>query len=70
MTRRYVAAKLQPGEALIINRNGESQIAEVREPGERTPCSFERIYFSRGNDADIIVCAKGNKMLANNTRRR
>ena len=45
--------ELQPGEALIINRNGESQIAEVREPGERTPCSFERIYFSRGNDADI-----------------
>ena len=45
--------ELQPGEALIINRNGEIQVTEVRAPGERTPCSFERIYFSRGNDADI-----------------
>lgn len=45
--------ELQPGEALIINRAGEATIEQVREAEKRTPCSFERIYFSRGNDADI-----------------
>ena len=45
--------ELQPGDALIITRNGEAKVESVRPAGDRTPCSFERIYFSRGNDADI-----------------
>ena len=45
--------ELQPGEALIVSRNGEASVTRVRPAGKRTPCSFERIYFSRGNDADI-----------------
>lgn len=45
--------ELHPGEALIVDREGNSRIEGIREAAERTPCSFERIYFSRGNDADI-----------------
>ncbi len=45
--------EITPGHALIIRKNGESNLKQVRKPGERTACSFERIYFSRGNDADI-----------------
>ena len=41
------------GSALIMRRNGTTTIEEIRQPGERKACSFERIYFSRGNDADI-----------------
>lgn len=41
------------GSALIMRRNGTTTIEEIRRPGERKACSFERIYFSRGNDADI-----------------
>ncbi|MCF0210797.1 MAG: class II glutamine amidotransferase [Bacteroidales bacterium] len=46
--------ELTPGCALIIRRDGT--IAEVRVKDEAQPakkCSFERIYFSRGTDADI-----------------
>ena len=45
--------ELQPGDALIIKRDGTSEVTAVRDSAEHTPCSFERIYFSRGNDADI-----------------
>ena len=45
--------ELQPGEGLIVKRDGTAEITQVRPAAERTPCSFERIYFSRGNDADI-----------------
>ena len=45
--------ELQPGEALLISKDGNASIKQVRAAAERTPCSFERIYFSRGNDADI-----------------
>ena len=45
--------ELKPGDALIIKRDGTSEITAVREPAKHRPCSFERIYFSRGNDADI-----------------
>ena len=41
------------GSALIMRRNGTTAIEEIRPQGERKACSFERIYFSRGNDADI-----------------
>jgi len=45
--------ELEPGEALLIGKDGTTQLKQVRPAGQRTPCSFERIYFSRGNDADI-----------------
>lgn len=45
--------EITPGHALIIKKNGKTSLKEVRKPGLKTSCSFERIYFSRGNDADI-----------------
>jgi amidophosphoribosyltransferase len=46
--------ELTPGCALIIKRNGEISEKRVKEsPNSPKKCSFERIYFSRGTDADI-----------------
>ena len=45
--------EIQPGYALIIRKDGSVSEELVREPQERRSCSFERIYFSRGNDKDI-----------------
>jgi amidophosphoribosyltransferase len=45
--------ELMPGQALIVDENGEIEIAQVLEPKERKACSFERIYFSRGSDEKI-----------------
>ena len=47
--------EIQPGHALIIKRDGTVSIPQVKQPGERKACSFERIYFSRGNDQDIYT---------------
>lgn len=48
--------ELQPGEAFIIRKNGETSLAQVRAAASRPrKCVFERIYFSRGNDADIYT---------------
>ena len=45
--------ELAPGNALIIKKDGTFSSKEIIEPLEKTSCSFERIYFSRGSDADI-----------------
>lgn len=45
--------ELEPGHAYIIKRDGRTSIKKVREPQQKLSCSFERIYFSRGNDQDI-----------------
>ena len=45
--------EIKPGHALIIKKNGKVAEKKVREPLNRASCSFERIYFSRGNDKDI-----------------
>jgi len=45
--------EIEPGHALIISKNGQVDLKEVRTPLEKKACSFERIYFSRGNDKDI-----------------
>jgi len=45
--------ELTPGHALIIRKNGEVKETLINDPLERAACSFERIYFSRGNDHDI-----------------
>ena len=45
--------ELPPGAAVIIKKSGEVQVSQIQEPRERKACSFERIYFSRGNDKEI-----------------
>ncbi len=45
--------EIQPGHALIIKKSGLVSEHQFIEPTERKACSFERIYFSRGNDAGI-----------------
>ncbi len=45
--------ELTPGSALIIKKSGEVSEVKINEPKEQKSCSFERIYFSRGNDYDI-----------------
>jgi len=45
--------EIEPGNALIIKKNGTVQSKEILAPLERKACSFERIYFSRGSDAEI-----------------
>ncbi|WP_378179939.1 amidophosphoribosyltransferase [Aquimarina sp. SS2-1] len=45
--------ELDPGKAIIIKKDGKTSIQRIIEPLERKACSFERIYFSRGSDAEI-----------------
>ena len=45
--------ELDPGNAIVIKSNGATKIKSVINAKENKSCSFERIYFSRGNDADI-----------------
>ena len=46
--------ELQPGEAFVVKRNGSISLHQIQAKKEKiTPCSFERIYFSRGSDYDI-----------------
>jgi amidophosphoribosyltransferase len=45
--------ELKPGNALLVKKDGRILDKMIRVPYERVACSFERIYFSRGSDADI-----------------
>ncbi len=45
--------ELKPGHALIIEKKGQVKELQINAPRELKQCSFERIYFSRGSDADI-----------------
>ena len=45
--------ELQPGQALIVHKNGESRLEQIMPAQQLSACSFERIYFSRGSDCDI-----------------
>ena len=45
--------ELLPGQALIVHKNGESQLEQIMPAQKLSACSFERIYFSRGSDCDI-----------------
>jgi amidophosphoribosyltransferase len=51
--RRNDVRELQRGEALFVNRAGNVRTAQILPPQPLSACSFERIYFSRGSDADI-----------------
>ena len=45
--------ELLPGQAVIVKQNAEVFIKQILPAKEQAACSFERIYFSRGNDKDI-----------------
>ncbi len=45
--------ELKPGHAIIVDAEGNFNHSEILAPRELKACSFERIYFSRGSDADI-----------------
>ena len=47
--------ELDPGKSIIIKKSGEFSVKDVLEPTEKKSCSFERIYFSRGSDAEIYL---------------
>ncbi|MDR2627419.1 MAG: amidophosphoribosyltransferase [Dysgonamonadaceae bacterium] len=45
--------ELLPGQAFIVKQNGRVDLEQIQEARQVSPCSFERIYFSRGSDRDI-----------------
>ncbi len=46
--------ELEPGQAIIVKKDGTIYFSQIQERKPNvSPCSFERIYFSRGSDADI-----------------
>lgn len=45
--------ELEPGQAIIIKKDGTVYFPQIQERKKVAPCSFERIYFSRGSDKDI-----------------
>ena len=47
--------ELQPGQSLIVRKNGESGLEQILSAQKSSACSFERIYFSRGSDRDIYI---------------
>lgn len=53
--RYFQVHELKPGHALIIKKNGVVTEELCKEPTQPSPCSFERIYFSRGTDRDIYL---------------
>lgn len=51
--RRTDVQELTPGSAVIVTKSGKVEVSDIIGEGENRKCSFERIYFSRGSDADI-----------------
>ncbi len=45
--------ELTPGAAVIVQPDGTMDVKQILPEGKNERCSFERIYFSRGSDADI-----------------
>ena len=45
--------ELQPGQSLIVTKNGHVNLAQILPAMKLSACSFERIYFSRGSDREI-----------------
>lgn len=45
--------EVKPGHAVVVKKSGDFSEEPFTEPRPRTSCSFERIYFSRGNDPEI-----------------
>lgn len=55
--------ELEPGEAITVSKHGKVSIKQILPKLDNQKCSFERIYFSRGSDADIY---KERKLLGKN----
>lgn len=55
--------ELEPGEAIMVSKHGKVTIKQILPKLDNQKCSFERIYFSRGSDADIY---KERKLLGIN----
>ncbi|MGL4519663.1 MAG: amidophosphoribosyltransferase [Phocaeicola sp.] len=57
--------ELLPGQALLMSKKGKMRLTQVNQPKVVKPCSFERIYFSRGSDTDIYKERKklGEKLI-------
>lgn len=51
--KRADVKELKPGSALIVSKNGKFSVTDILGESDNRRCSFERIYFSRGSDADI-----------------
>jgi len=47
--------ELMPGQSLLVKKSGEVRISQILKTDKISPCSFERIYFSRGSDRDIYL---------------
>ena len=45
--------EIERGHGLVVKKDGSYAMVSVKPQLERKACSFERIYFSRGNDQDI-----------------
>ena len=60
---RRAVNELTPGSAIIVNKAGKVRVDDILGEGRNERCSFERIYFSRGSDADIY---KERKALGRN----
>lgn len=55
--------ELEPGEAIMVSKHGKVTTKQILPKLDNQKCSFERIYFSRGSDADIY---KERKLLGRN----
>lgn len=55
--------ELEPGKAIMVSKHGKVTIKQILPKLDNQKCSFERIYFSRGSDADIY---KERKLLGKN----
>lgn len=51
--KEHHVKELEPGSAILIPKKGQVSIKEILPQLTIKKCSFERIYFSRGSDADI-----------------
>lgn len=58
-------SELQPGQAIVINHEAKMSLSQIIPAKKYAACSFERIYFSRGNDCDIY---QERKMLGRRLR--
>lgn len=61
--RRADVRELAPGSAVTVSKQGIVEVSDILGEGDNRRCSFERIYFSRGSDADIY---KERKALGRN----
>jgi amidophosphoribosyltransferase len=59
--------ELEPGQAIVVKKDGRVLLPQIIESKHTAPCSFERIYFSRGSDKDIYCERKdlGKRVLPN-----